>query len=127
MVGVVLTVISLFALGMAVYSAYLFREYTRCQAAYNENLNERTRIITEVGAAEREAERRRSDALDATLLDPAIRTPAAERTPAETARIQELYAEYVVAAEALQSERVASDAARITNPVPPPPSQVCDA
>ncbi len=123
--GLLLTAISLFALGMAGYSAWLFREHVHCQAAYNDYLNERTRILTDVGAAERAAERRRGDALDAALLDPAIRTPTGERSPADMKRIQDLYAEYVDAARDLQLERAAADAARIANPVPPPPSQVC--
>jgi hypothetical protein len=121
----ILVVVNLFALVMAAYAVWQVRDYTICQAGYNDYLNERTRIITEVGADEREAERRRSDALDSTLLDPAIRTRAADRDPADEARIQDLFDEYIDAARDLQHERATADAARIANPVPPPPSQVC--
>jgi hypothetical protein len=127
LVGAILAAVSLFALVLAVYAAVQFREFAECQAQYSENLNERTRILTDVGAAEREAERRRSDALDATFLDPALSKPAGERTEAETERIRQLFAKYLDAAEGLRAERALADRARAANPVPPPPSAVCGA
>jgi hypothetical protein len=121
-----LVAVSLLSFGLSGYAALRYRDYAVCQANYSENLNERTRILTEVGANERAAERRRNDALDATFLDPAVRKSAAERTPEDSRRIEALFGEYLEAARALKTERNLADRARVANPVPPAPSQVCE-
>lgn len=78
-----------------------------------------------MGAKERDAQRRRDDALDATFLDPSLLKPASQRSPEDQRRVQALFAEYLAAAQALKVERVVADKARAENPVPPPPSQTC--
>jgi acyl-CoA reductase-like NAD-dependent aldehyde dehydrogenase len=121
-VGVLLTVASLAALAFSVWSGWGYRGYVRCQAEYNEVIAERTRILTEVGAAERQAERRRDDLLDATFLE--LR-PDGETSPEDRARLLEKWAEYLEAARDLKVERAAADKARAANPQPPPPSSLC--
>jgi hypothetical protein len=101
------------------------RDRIACQERYNEANNARTRALTEVTAAEREAERRRSDALDAVFLDPSLLKPADQRTAADRERILRLFKEYLAAIRALLAERADADRARAANPVPPPPSAVC--
>lgn len=125
MVGIVVLVASILTLALSVATSIRTRDFARCQQIYNEVNNERTRIVADVGASERAAERRRDDALDATFLDPAVVKPASQRTPEETRRVQSLFAEYLSAAQSLKVERVSADRARAQNPVPPPPSQTC--
>lgn len=125
-IGWVVMIASVLAVAISLVTGWESREHARCQARYNEINNERTRIITEVGADERAAERRRDDAQDATFLDPSLLRPADQRTPAEQQRVRDLFAEYLKAAEALKVERAKADKARADNPVPPPPSQTCD-
>lgn len=125
LIGVVVLVACLLGLALSVVTSIQGRDFARCQAVYNEVNNERTRILTDVGASERSAERRRDDALDATFLDPALQKPANQRTPEDQRRVQALFGEYLAAAEALKVERAAADKARAENPVPPPPSQAC--
>lgn len=122
----VFLVVSVAALGMAVVSEVGRQSDAACQAEYNEINNERTRILTDVGAQERDAERRRDDALDRTFLDPSLLKSPDDRTPADRQHVQALFREYLAAAENLQTERAAADKARRENPVPPPPSQICD-
>lgn len=124
-VGIVVVVASLIAVGASAVSTIRGRDFAACQAHYNEVNNERTRILADVGASERAAERRRDDALDATFLDPALQRPAGQRTPDEQRRVQALFGEYLAAAAALKVERAEADKARAANPVPPPPSQAC--
>jgi hypothetical protein len=125
LIEVIVTVAAVLAMFVAVYTGYQTREQARCQARYNEVNNERTRILTDVGARERDAQRARDDALDATFLDPSLLKPATDRTPQERQRVQTLFAEYRKAAERLHVERVAADKARADNPVPEPPSVTC--
>lgn len=125
--GAALLVLSLIAVGLSLYSAYKWRGYVACQAAYNEVNNQRTRYLTDVVAREREAERARGDTLDAVFTDPALLKPAEQRTPADTKRIRERFTAYLDAAVALRVERAAADRARTDHPVPPPPSQICGA
>jgi len=113
--------------GLVGYSVYLNRQldvFARCQAQYNAVNNARTRALTEVTAKEREAERRRSDALDATFSDPSLLKPD-QRTAEDRARVVALFTEYLDAVRDLRTERANADAARDANPVPPPPETVC--
>jgi hypothetical protein len=96
-----------------------------CLAQYNNDLNARTRVLTDTSAKERNAERRRDDALDTVFLDPSLQVPAPERTDEDAARVRKLFAEYLDAARDLAAERAAADASRRANPVPPPPSLAC--
>lgn len=121
----ILLVASMGALVVGVASEISRQSGARCQAQYNEINNERTRILTDVGAQERAAQRRRDDALDRTFLDPSLLKPADQRTAADRAHVQELFREYLAAAQQLQVERAEADKARAENPVPPPPSQTC--
>jgi ABC-type transporter MlaC component len=117
--------VSLVSLVMAAVTSIQSYRQAACQANYNEINNQRTRILTDVGAKEREAERRRDAALDATFLDPSVAKPVSQRTPEDQHRVQALFAEYLDAARAVATERAAADEARAANPVPPPPSAVC--
>lgn len=123
--GVAVFVSMLLLLAFTGFTGYRAAAFARCQAHYNDVNNERTRILTDVGASERDAQRARDDALDATLLDPSLLRPPDERTPAEQQRVRDLFLAYVRAADALRAERAKADAARAANPVPPPPSQIC--
>ncbi len=122
-VGVVLFVVTLMSFGLSIVAAWRYRELAVCQAGVTDNLYERTRVLTDVGASERAAERRRGDALDDLLTDPVVRkTP---RTSADDKRIQDLYDVFVDAAEKLKVERALADRARADNPVPAPLSDTC--
>lgn len=122
----VIVVKLLITVGLICYLVILNHQldtFSRCQAAYNTANNARTRALTEVTAKEREAERRRSDALDAAFSDPSLLK--AERTAEDRARVVELFTEYLDAVRDLRGERAKADAARAANPVPPPPDTVC--
>jgi hypothetical protein len=121
----VLFMVTLAAFAVATISEFNRQAQVRCQAEYNETNNIRTRLLTEVTAKERAAERRRDDALDATFLDASLDKPAAERTPEERAQVLDLFNEYRDAARDLAVERAVADRARAANPVPAPPSAVC--
>lgn len=123
--GALVLAASMAALGATGYTSVRAAAFARCQAHYNEITNDRLRILTDVGASERTAQRARDDALDATFLDPSLLKPVEKRTPAEQQRVRDLFAAYLHAAEALKIERAKADAARRDNPLPPPPSQVC--
>lgn len=123
--NLIVLALSLVAIALAVYSDLRAREYNRCQAQVNEVLIERTRILSDVGARERAAERARDDALDATFLDPSAGKPPAARTPADQQRLLRLFAVYQEAARTVAVERAAADKARADNPVPPTPSALC--
>lgn len=101
------------------------QERTACQANYNEANNARTKALTEVSAAERVAERRWRDALNAVFKDPSLRKPRDEQTAEDRVRVQRLYLEYLARIDELEREQKAADAVRASNPVPPPPSTVC--
>jgi hypothetical protein len=122
--------VACFAAGLMV-AAYLVvlnrqvNDLARCQAAYNEINNQRTRALTEVTADERAAERRAIDLLFSLLRDPSLAKPASERTNADRKRIAALAVELRAAAETLQVERAKADLARTAHPVPAPPSQSC--
>jgi hypothetical protein len=123
-VGVILAVISLMALGLSGWAAWRYRDHAVCQAAVSDNLYERTRILAEVGAAEREAERRRAAALDDLLTDPVVRK--SPRTAVDQRHIDDLYDAYGDAVDQLRVEHALADKARAENPVPAPPSDTCD-
>lgn len=123
--NVILLVVSAVALVLAVVSGVRSQQYAQCQAQVSQVLVEKIRILTEVGARERVAERRRDDALDATLLDPAVGKPPSELTPGDRKRTLRLFVEYQAAARALRPERVAADKARADNPMPASPSEAC--
>jgi hypothetical protein len=97
-----------------------------CQARYNETNNRRSRILTEVGAEERRAERAASDSLNAIFLEPSLQRPSAERTVEENQRLIQLVIAHREAAVVLQRERAEADRARAANPLPPPPMAVCN-
>lgn len=120
-----LLLITLGAFTMATISEFQRQAHVECQSEYNEINNIRTRLLTEVTAKERAAERRRDDALDATFLDPSLDKPAAQRTPEERRHVLHLFNEYRAAARDLAVERAEADRARAANPVPPPPSELC--
>lgn len=124
-VGVIVLVASLLALALSAYSGWRSYAYTQCQAGYNEVNNERTRALSEAADQERAAQRRTDDAERALFTDPALSKAAAERTPAEQARIQGLFREYQNALTALEQERAEADKARKDHPVPAPPSKTC--
>jgi hypothetical protein len=118
-------ILAMTSLLVSLFVAFQQYRLTDCLAQYNETNNTRTRILTETSMKERNAERRRDDALDTVFLDPALQVPSAQRTPEDGARIRRLFAEYLDAARDLAAQRAAADADRKANPVPPPPSLVC--
>jgi hypothetical protein len=124
-VGILVMVASIMALLLSGYSSYRARQFIECQAEYNEINNERTRALTESTARERDAERRRDDALDDVFGDPSLLKPVAERTEEDAERVRRLFAEYLDARLKLRQERAQADAARRVNPVPAPPSVTC--
>jgi hypothetical protein len=121
----VFKVVAIVSLLLSLFVGLRQYQLADCLAQYNNDLNARTRILTETSTRERTAERRRDDALDKVFLDPSLQIPAAERTPEDGARVRRLFAEYLNAARDLAAQRSASDADRRANPVPPPPSLVC--
>lgn len=125
-VGLVLSLVLTVGLtACLVFLGWQVNSFAHCQAEYNTVNNQRTRALTEATAKEREADRRRSDALDAVFLDPALLKPNDQRTAEDQTRIRRLFVEYLDAAKALRAERARADAARAANPVPPPPSTIC--
>jgi len=123
--NIVALVLSLVALVLAVYKDLQAQAYFRCQARVDEVLIERTRILADVGAQERTAQRDRDDALDAVFLDVSFAKPPAERTAEDRARIAAKFARYLRAAKTVADERVKADKARADNPTPSAPSKVC--
>lgn len=124
---VVVMVVGAISTGYLVVLGQRINALTQCQTQYNAINNERTRALTEVTAREREADRARSDALDAVFLDPSLLKPAAQRTPQDARRVRQLFADYLDAVADLKVERAAADKARAEHPVPPPPAAVCGA
>jgi hypothetical protein len=118
-------ILAMTSLLVSLFVAFQQYQLTDCLATYNETNNTRTRILTETALKERNAERRRDDALDSVFLDPSLQIPQDERTPDDGARVRRLFAEYLDAARDLAAQRAAADADRSANPVPPPPSLVC--
>lgn len=108
--------------------AYINRveSHLNCQARYNEVNNERTRIITDVSSRERESSKRADDAEAAVFRHPAAFTPREDRTPQEQREIDVLARAWGQATIEKQQDRVEADKARAENPVPPPPSELCD-
>lgn len=125
----VLGVVLVIAAALAVWQSYrtttAHRDYVRCQANINDALIARTRVLTEVAAEERTAQRARDEALDTVLTDPSLLKPVDQRTPADQARVRDLYLRYRASVAQLDKARAAGDKARQANPVPPPPTQVC--
>lgn len=122
---VVVLVLGAISTGYLVVLGRQIDGFARCQAEYNTINNERTRALTEVTARERNADRARSDALDAVFLDPSLLKPADQRTPADARRVRQLFAAYLDAVAALKIERATADKARLEHPVPPAPASVC--
>lgn len=120
-----LFLVTLGAFGVATVSEFSRQAQARCQAHYNDVNNQRTRLLTGVAEDERVAERAASDALGATFLDPSLQKPADQRTAADRARVQKLFAAYLAAERVKRAARAEADRARAANPVPPPPSEVC--
>jgi hypothetical protein len=108
-----------------IYTQHKSNNNIACQAAYNTINNERTRILTDVGADERNAERAASDALYAVFLDPSLSKPANLRTAADQKRLLDKFTAFRKAGLELKTQRALADKARAANPVPPPPSSVC--
>lgn len=125
--NVIALVLSLIAIVATVYKDLEALSYQRCQAHLDGLLIERTRIITDIGAVERAAERSRDDALDAVFLDPALLKPNADRTPEDRARVAAKFSRYLSAAQTVAVERAKADKARADNPPPPTPSTICGA
>lgn len=125
----VIGVLLVFAAGVAVWQSYAttarFREYVECQGAYNDINNTRSRALVEAADQERHAERQADDAERLLFTDPVVTKPTGERTPAERARLLELFRRYQEALQRLDVERIEADRARGDHPVPPPPSQTC--
>ena len=120
-----MTVVAILSLLASLFVGLRQYQLADCLADYTTANNERTRIITDVGADERTAERRRDDALDRLFLDPSLQTPNDKRTAEDRQRVLHLFAAYLDAAKTVQDERVKADAARRAHPVPPPPSATC--
>lgn len=99
--------------------------YVQCQAAVNDALIARTRVLTEAANQERTAQRAAEDATRRLFTDPVLSKPAAERSPAERQRLLDLFAAYQTALTNLDTERRDADLAREQNPIPAPPSQRC--
>jgi hypothetical protein len=121
-----MTIVAILSLLASLWVGLQQYQLADCLADYTKVNNERSRILTDVGADERAAERRRDDALDRVFLDPSLQTPAGERTAEERQRVLHLFGDYLSAARAVADERAKADAARRANPVPPAPDVVCD-
>lgn len=121
----VFKVVAIVSLLLSLFVGLRQYQLADCLAQYNEDLNVRTRILTDTTARERNAERRRDDALDRVFLDPSLLVDSAQRSAEDRSRVRRLFAEYVDAAQDLAAVRTAADASRLANPVPPPPSLVC--
>ena len=102
------------------------RDLTECVAAYNNANNLRSEILTRAADEERVAERRADDAMAALILSPLVSKPAAQRTPTERAEVLRLFRSWQSALSDQSTERAAADDARRINPIPDPPSEVCD-
>lgn len=124
-VGVVLVLAASGAVAQSYTSTQAHQRYVECQAAVNDALIERTRILTEAAEQERRAERVADDAERRLFTDPVLSKPAAERTQAERDHLAELFRQYQAALNRSELERVEADRARAENPVPQPPSQTC--
>lgn len=123
--GLVMVALSLVAVGLSARQTYVLQRHVACQAEYNEANNERTRALEEATSQERDATRIADDAERALFTDPALSTPAADRTEADRLRLQGLFRAYQAALVDLDRERVEADVARAEHPAPPPPSQTC--
>lgn len=120
-----MTIVAILSLLASLWVGIRQYQLADCLADYTTANNERSRILTEVGADERAAERRRDDALDRVFLDPSVMTPAEQRTDEDRQRVLHLFEDYLNAARSVADERAAADKARRENPLPPPPSLVC--
>jgi uncharacterized protein (DUF1501 family) len=124
-VGVLLVLAALGAVVQSYATTDRFRSYVECQARYNEINNVRTRALVDATDQERHAERAADDAERRLFTDPATTTPAGERSPADQARLLDLFRAYQAALSQLALERAEADKARGDHPVPAPPSEVC--
>lgn len=121
--AVKLTVILGLAIAGYLYSGY--QDFVECQARYNDRMNERTEIIGLTTAAEREAEAAHDKVQNALLTDPAALKPREERTPEEAERIRQKTIAWVEASRQQDQKRQQAAQARLENPIPPPPSELC--
>lgn len=115
----VAAVLSLIIGGYAAVKSY---QQSRCQAAYNEINNERTRALYESANTEREARRQviltEGDLWDAVVAHPSTNGMPDPVVAEKFAAHRESIAQYRVAWNDLQADTEA-------HPIPPPPSQKC--
>jgi hypothetical protein len=100
--------------------------HLNCQARYNDSINKRTRILTEASDRERASSRLVVDAQAAVFRHPAALVPREDRTPQQQREIDGLARAWGEATILQQQDRIDADKARAENPVPPPPSELCD-
>ena len=124
-IAAVLIMLSVIGLAAAVQTSLRLSSYMDCRARYDDQLNRRTRIVTEAAEAERKSERNAKDALVRVFRHPQAFTPRDKRTPQQQIEIDILVRAWGAAEIQEQEERQQADRLRSENPVPPPPSEVC--
>src|SRR5688572_3386069 len=110
---------------LAFIGYFAVKDLAECQDRYNETVNARTRIITDISEREREIDRLTDESFTKVWLDPAVLKPMDERTPEETARIRQNAREWIESIEKQRAARIQAATERSAHPVPPPPSQFC--
>lgn len=106
-------------------SAYELQQDNACQGRYDNATNDRSRVLQQPLAVERQAERDEQHAAAELFLSPILLKPAEDRTPEEVAEIRKLYQDWRMALEKVEPAQQAADKARAENPIPPPISEFC--
>lgn len=117
LVGVVMMVLSLVAVGVSVNATFQASAYARCQSQVTEAL-----IRSQTARAAAAEQDRQSDVKESAATAELIQTVFTVQTTAERV---EAYAAYRKALDDINTKRATTEKQRKANPLPAPPSQAC--
>lgn len=116
--GVALVIASLVALILSGYSSYSSRSYAECQSQVTEKLIRANTARALAAEEDRRADQKESQAT-ADLINAVFNS-------ASTQERIDAYAAYLATLTDVKKQREASAANRAANPLPEPPSEVCN-